>query len=139
MVKSISEIIKKTSEISSKEEKVKWLQQNESPALRDVLHLTYDKQRAVFLIPQSPPPYNPSGAHDNHGALYREARKFKYLVAGTGFDNLNQMKRENIFIEILETVHKDDAEILLNMIQQKPFKGITSKIVNEAFPNLVSE
>jgi len=43
-----------------------------------------------------------------------------------------------LFIEMLETIHPEDAKILLNMIQKKPpVKGLTEKVVKEAFPDLL--
>lgn len=139
MVQSISEIIKKTRQLKTHQERVDWLKSNDSGALRDVLVCMYDKPRIKFLIPDSPPPYNPSQAHDNHGMLYREARKFKYFVEGFGGENLNKIKREQIFIEMLETVHHEDAKLLLDMVKQKGYKEITVKTINEAFGDIIKE
>lgn len=139
MVQSISEIIKKTCEFKTREEKVEWLKKNDSGALRDVLVCMYDKAKIKFLIPDTEPPYTPSPAHDNHGMLYRETRKFKYFVDGFGGENLNKIKREHIFIEMLETVHHDDAKLLVDMIKQKGYKGLTVKVINEAFGNIINE
>lgn len=139
MVQSISEIIKKTCELKTREEKVDWLKKNDSGALRDVLVCMYDRAKIKFLIPNSEPPYTPSAAYDNHGMLYRETRKFKYLVDGFGGENLNKIKREHIFIEMLESVHRDDAKLLVDMIKQEGYKGLTIKVINEAFGNIINE
>lgn len=139
MVKMISEIIKNTCALKSREEKVAYLKSNDSTALREVLVAMYDKQKIKFLIPNTPPPYNPSTAVENHGALYREARKLRYIVDGFGGENLAKIKREQIFIQILETVHRDDAELLVDMITQKGYKGLTIKQINEAFGGIINE
>ena len=47
------------------------------------------------------------------------------------------MKREQIFIGVLEAVHPKDAELMLGMINKKSIKGVTKKVVEEAFPNLI--
>ena len=43
-----------------------------------------------------------------------------------------------IFIQLLEAIHPEDAEIMIDMVQRKAPKGLTKKIVEEAFPKLLS-
>jgi hypothetical protein len=58
-------------------------------------------------------------------------------VKGGGYDNLNQVKRESLFISLLEDVDNDDADLLANhVISQKPIKGLTEKTLVEAFPDI---
>lgn len=137
MIITIAEIINKACTLKTHEEKVEWLKKNDSGPLRNILIAAYDKNKIKFLIPNTEPPYTPSQAHENHGALYREARKLKYFVDGFGGEAIAKMKRENIFIEMLETVHRDDAKILVDMIKQKGYKGLTAKAINEAFGNII--
>lgn len=139
MVQMISEVINKACELKTREEKVAWLKKNDSAALREVLVVMYDKKRIKLLVPNTPPPYVPSTAVENQGALYREARKLKYLADGFGGENLTKIKREQIFIQILETVHRDDAKLLVDMIAQKGYKGLTVKQINDAFGNIINE
>jgi len=43
-----------------------------------------------------------------------------------------------MFIEICESVHPEDARILVSMINKKPpVKGLTEKLVKEAYPDLI--
>jgi hypothetical protein len=40
---------------------------------------------------------------------------------------------------MLEAIHPEDALIVLDMVNKKsPVKGLTKKIAEEAFPNLIS-
>jgi hypothetical protein len=56
-----------------------------------------------------------------------------------GNPNLKPIKREQIFIQMLEAVSADDAQLLIAMKDKKsPYKNITKDIVNEAFPGLLS-
>lgn len=137
-VLSIAEVLKKTGELKSKEDKVMWLRKNNSLPLRNILILTYDKSKE-FLIPDSEPPYTPSTAEENQGMLHNQARKLKYFVKGFSPDGVHQIKREQIFIEMLESIHRDDAKVLLQMVQKKPFKGITKEIINEAFGEIIKD
>lgn len=133
MVKSISEILKEAGKIRKTEDRVAYLKANMSMPLKNIVIACTDKKKIKFLLPEEAPPYTPSEAHENYGMLLREARKLKYFVDGWCPPNVHQIKREQIFIEMLESVHKDDAEVLLQMIQQKPFKGITKEVIKEAF------
>lgn len=130
---SISEIVKKATELESVEEKVAWLRKNESPALRTVLKYTYDKS-VEFLIPNTPPPWKKNSYIGVEGMLYNEARRLKIFIKGGGYDNLNQVKREQLFISLLEDIDNNDAELLCKMIAQKPLKGLSRNVVVKAFP-----
>lgn len=138
MVQMLSEIINKARKLKSHDEKVAWLKQHNTLQIRNVLTLMYDKSK-VFLIPSEAPPYTPSTAVENQGALYTESRKFKYLVDGFGGENVSKLKREQIFIQMLETVNKDDALLLLDMVAQKGYKDLPVKVINEAFGTTINE
>lgn len=136
---SISEIINKLPEIKATNEKVEWLRKHENVALRTIIKYTYDSS-VEFLLPNTPPPWNKNEYEDEaKSLLYREWRRLKIFVKGGGYDNLNQVKREALFISLLEDVDNEDAELLCKMIAQKPFKGLTKKTVEEAFPGLIAQ
>lgn len=132
VTESLSEIVNQASVITSKSERVEYLKQKNSRPLRDILKLMYDKS-LKFNIPNTAPPYNPSESSESHGLLYRETRKLVYFVEGYDGDNLPQARRESLFIQMLESVDRDDAELLIRMLTRKPYKGITVKVLNEAF------
>ena len=49
-------------------------------------------------------------------------------------------RREKMFIDVLESLHPDEAELVIAMKEKSlmgKYKGITSKLVSEAFPNLL--
>lgn len=138
MVLSISEIIEKTNTFKTKQEKLDWLRKNNSLTLRNIFVLTYDKSKKL-LLPDSEPPYKPSDAHENHGMLLNQSRKLRYFVEGFSPEGVSQIKREQIFIEMLESVHRNDAKILIQMIQRKPFKGITKELINEAYGEIIKD
>ena len=64
---------------------------------------------------------------------------FKYYLKGLrDSEKLMGVKRERMFIDMLESIHPRDAELVCNMINKKPpMKGITEKLVKEAFPDLL--
>lgn len=136
---SISEIVNKAAELKNKKEKVQFLKENDSVPLQTVLRYTYDKENVEFLIPNTPPPWKKNSYIGVEGMLYKEARRLRIFVKGGGYDNLNQVKRENLFISLLEDIDNGDAELLCKMIAQKPLKGLPKSVIEEAFPGLIGK
>lgn len=135
--KLVSEVIAEASKKTRKADKIQYLREHNSGALQDVLRGTYD-DRIVWLLPQGkPPPYKPNRPESVPSNLLKETAKLKYLVKGAGYDNMIPVKRERIFITLLEAIHPDDALLLIDMINKRPLKGITKANVKEAFPNLL--
>jgi len=130
---SIAEIVNKTAELKTEKERVEWLQKHNNAALRTVLKYTYDPS-VEFLIPNTAPPWKKNDYIGVEGMLYSEARRLKIFIKGGGYDNLNRVKREQLFISLLEDVDNADAELLCQMITKKPFKGISKSVAMTAFP-----
>jgi hypothetical protein len=123
----------------TKNAKIEVLHTNDTQPLRTVLRLIYDKD-IEFLLPETPPPWKLNKLTDAHTMLYREARRLRIFVKGGGYDDLRQVKRESLFISLLEDVDNDDAKLLANnMLSHKPVKGLTRKTLEEAFPTLFTD
>lgn len=134
----ISHIINNAAALKTEAEKVQYLQQNYSTALTTVLQYALDK-RAKWDLPEGDPPYKPSDlTFENEGMLYSEARRL-YLFLEGGNPNLTKLKRESLFIGLLESIHPDDAKIILMAKSKKMPKGINKKVVNLAFPGLIDD
>lgn len=134
---SITEILDGAAAEKTVKAKVEYLQKRDSVPLRTVISYTYDKG-IEFLVPDTPPPWKPNEFEDEaKSLLYTEARRLKIFIKGGGYDNLNQLKREALFIGLLEDVDNDDAKTLVQMIAKKPFKGLSLKTIMEAFPDLI--
>lgn len=135
--KYVFEVINEVKKTKKKSDKISVLKANETWALKDVLKGTLDP-KIVWLLPDGKPPYEPSEEHNHPTDLRRENTKFKYLVKGGPAKDMLKVKRENIFLGILEGIHPEDANLLVDMINKKKFGGgITINLVNEAFPNLI--
>jgi len=107
------------------------------PALTDILRGTFD-DALQFTLPEGTPPYTPNKPESTPSNLLREHKKFGYFVKGGPGDRLNKIKRETMFIRLLESIHPQDAELVLAMVAKKsPVKFLTKKLVQEAFPNLI--
>jgi hypothetical protein len=78
-----------------------------------------------------------SGDKNGHTTIRREAKNFYHFVKG-GNDGLNAIRRETMFINILEGLHPLEAEILCLVKDKKldeKYK-ITKEIVAEAYPDI---
>lgn len=138
---ALSEIVKTAAELKTVEEKVDYLKRHDSEALRSLLVVTYDPKRYKWNIPSDvgPPPYTPSKITESQGMLYRQVRKLRYLIQGFDGERLSPQRREYLFKEILETVDADDARLMEQVLAQKPIKGLTKKVIADAFPTLFAE
>jgi hypothetical protein len=132
----VAEILKKASEITDENQRIVWLRQNNSVALESMLRGAYDP-KIVWLLPEGIPPYKPNDLVDQHHRLFTEARKLYLFIEG-GNPNLKQVRREQLFIELLETVDPEDAKLLLSVKEKHiPYPGVTIEVVTKAFPNIL--
>ena len=130
--KFIFEVIELTSK-----EKINVLRKHESTALKDLLRGAYDNL-VQWSLPPGAPPYEPADQSSVPSTMHKQHKKFKYFVKGLIGDQLNPIKREKMFIDMLESVHPKDAELLLAMKDKKILaKSVTRKLIQEAFPNLI--
>jgi hypothetical protein len=90
-----------------------------------------------WLLPETDPPYKAlEESTDQEGRFYNEINKLEYFIASPEGLNVNQVRREVLFIQILETIDPRDAKLLLRM-KNKQLK-IKVDAVKEAFPNLTT-
>ena len=139
----ISEIFEQASELKTKQEKIAFLRANTSLALRDIIKGGFD-EAIKFNIPDGAPPYKKDDAPVGYqpSTLHSQTRKFKYFVKGGMGDRINPSRREMMFINILESVHPEEAELIIAMKDKKlkgRYKGITKALCAEAFPTLFPE
>lgn len=137
--KTFDSMFKKVDEAKTKAEKIQILRDNSGPVLKMILGYTYDPY-VEWMLPEGTPPYTPLPKNaDAEITLQYASRQFYLFVKGDTDTqrNLKQTKRESLFIQLLESVHPDECKILLGMKDRKlPYKGVTRKLVAEAFPNL---
>ena len=133
----VFEIFERYAKLKTRKEKIQYLKDNGIPAVRDVCRGIYD-ERLEFIIPQGKPPYTPNKPESVPSSLRRKHRDFGYFVKGAISAGVAQFKIEKMYIQMLEAIHAEDAVIVIDMVQKKAPKGLTKKIVEEAFPKLLS-
>jgi len=103
-------------------------------------------ESVISMLPDGPVPYQPVEgdvqASKEQGIPQRttirnSARQFYRFIKG-GDDELNKIKRETIFINILQTLPQPEAEILV-LVKDKSLNtkyNITKELVAEAYPEI---
>lgn len=135
MKKGLGEIVNEIKQAKTPAKKIELLRQNDSPSLRGIFELTYDK-RITWALPEGNPPYTPlEKSFDAQGHLYSEMRRM-YLFLEGGNDALKPLRREQIFVNMLEELDPDDSLLLLEAKGRK-IKGVSKKVVQEAYPDFL--
>ena len=108
----ISEVLQKVSNAKTKAKKIELLQQHNTDALRMLLIWNFDES-VISELPAGEVPFNANEAPvgTEHTVLEKEARLLYNFVQG-GNNGLQQSRRENMFIQMLEGLHKDEANVL---------------------------
>ena len=132
----MSEVLDKVAKAKTKAKKIELLRQYNTDALRMVLKSSFDP-RIEWDLPEGDVPYTPNEAPEGteHNMLVHEARTLYHYIKG-GNPKLTQNRRENMFIQLLEGLHRDEAEIVVAAKDKglhRKFKGLSSNVVREAF------
>ena len=135
----ISELLQEVAKIKKAVDKKKYLIENESRQLKTFLKGSFDKS-LEFNLPKGAPPYTPN--KESKAGFGSVSSEFRFFAKGYGGDRLPPAEREGKFIKVLETVSPEEAELILLMKDKKltgKYKGLTKKLVSEAFPNLIKQ
>lgn len=134
--KGIAEILQEVSSKDNIKPKAEELRKHsDNNALR--MFLSYALHPNVeWLLPEGEPPYKPLHKdEDAQGILYNRVKKLNMFVKNGGYDHLKPLKREQLFIQLLEAVDPDDAKLLIAAKDKKiPYPGITPHMIEKAWP-----
>jgi hypothetical protein len=133
-----TEILKAVSSAKTKAEKVNLLKEYRNPALVSLLIWNFDES-ITSALPEGEVPYEPSDKPigDGISRLVSNQRMFYNFVNGGNVD-LPRTRRESLFIELLESLHKDEAELLCLVKDKKIGKKyrVTKNVVAEAYEDI---
>ena len=134
----IHEVLALVDKQRTKAKKIEILEEYSSDALKSILIWNFD-QTVVSMIPEGTVPYNkndvPVGT--DHTSLRREWRNLYHFVKG-GNDRLSAIRRETMFIQMLEGLHPEEAKIIC-LVKDKNLESkfkITYDIVQQAYPDI---
>ena len=134
----IHEILEVVSKARSKDKKAEILKENRNDALTALLIWNFD-DTVLSVLPEGNVPYEPNDVPvgTDHTTLRREWKQLYNFVKG-GNDSLSHVRRESMFIQILEGPHPNEAEILC-LVKDKNLGArykLTRDVVEKAFPDI---
>jgi len=160
------EVLNLVSKQRTNAKKVELLRKYEDPSLKTILIWNFDES-VISLLPQGDVPYASAGEQTSYSgtlsnkiedavskmeelssnslgsmdqgrsSIRKEYEMFFNFVKG-GNDGLSSLRRETMFINILQGLHPLEAEILC-LVKDKRLQTkykITKEIVSEAFPDI---
>ena len=132
----VSEIFTKINNAKDKPKKIEVLRRYDTSALRQILKGAFDP-KIEWDLPPGIPPFmeNDAPIGTEHTLLENESKRLWHFVKGAD-PKLNKLRKETLFIQVLEGLHKDEAHVLLdvkNKTLNKTYKGLTADMVKEAF------
>ena len=162
----IFEILNLVSKQRSNAKKVEVLQKYEDPSLKTILIWNFDES-VISLLPEGEVPYASTGEQTSYSgtltakiddavskmeelnsnslgsmdqgksSIRKEYQMFYNFVKG-GNDGLSSLRRETMFINILQGLHPLEAEIVC-LVKDKNLQTkykITKEVVSEAYPDI---
>lgn len=133
----IGEIFIQASQIQDEQAQLEFFRKHWTPALGNIIKYTVDPE-FVWDMPEGVPPYKENAFVDQESSLYAEMRLLYIFMKGTG-DHVSAVTKELKFIQLLETVSKEDAQVLLHAKEKQLPCGFTVARMREVFPGLLSE
>ena len=136
---SVAEIFSEASKLKSKKDKIDFLSQYKNRKDMELIIKGAYHPAIVWLVPNGPLPDNVKfsdvpAVDLADDRLNRAHRQFKYLVKGG--PDMKQSKREDIYLNILRSVHVSEAKLLMAVVGKTiPYKGMTRDLMLETFPD----
>ena len=132
------EMIDKIAKAKDKEERVRLIRKfGALSSWTDYLRCVFD-DRIQFNLPGGHVPYTPAEEQSVPTSWHRNNTQLQYFVKGSRkSDPMHPLKRETMFIGLLEVIHPKDAEIIADMINKKAPEGLEIEDVKEGLPKLL--
>ncbi len=134
----MNEILELVSKQKTDADKVALLKEYECDILKSLFIWNFDDS-VISLLPQGSVPYKPneSPLGTDHSSLRREQRSLYNFVKG-GNDALSTIRRETIFIQMLEGLHPKEADIIIAVKDKglEELYDVSFDVVEEAYPDI---
>ena len=135
----MTEILEVVHKQRSKAKKVEVLRHYRDDALTALLIWNFDPS-VTSALPDGPVPYKPNDVPEgtDHTSLRREWKNLYHFIKG-GNDGLNGLRRESMFVQMLEGLHPREADLVC-LVKDKRLTDVykvTLEMVKEAYPDIV--
>lgn len=135
--KPIPEIFNMISSAKTHLEKVKVLKENRNPMVDLLLELAFSKD-IVINLPEGKPPITLTGEANLFNAyLLYSNRKTIEMFINDNSSHIPEVKREQLFIDLLENLDPSEADLLCEIKDKNltSYPGITKKVIEKVYPN----
>ena len=134
----LHEILELVNEQKTKAKKVDVLREYRDDSLTAILIWQFDDS-VHSAMPEGQVPYKPNEVPvgTDHTSLRREWKTLYHFIRG-GNDTLNNLRRETMFVQMLEGLHPKEAEIIC-LVKDKRLTdvyNVTRAQVEEAYPDI---
>ena len=132
----MSEVLTKVNNAKTKDKKIAVLKEHDTDALRMVIKSSFDP-KIKWVLPEGNVPFKPNEAPEGteHTLLSQEVKRFYHFIEGA--DNVTpRMRKETMFIQMLEGLSVEEAELLI-LVKDKALNKkyrVTRACVENAFP-----
>lgn len=110
-------------------------------AFKTILKCSFDKEYK-FRLPDGDPPYKPAPQPIGMtSSNFRQEMRRMYIFTKFGGVE-SKMRREQLFVQLLESIHPSEAKVLNAMKDQKLdalYPKITAEFVKKNFPDVLPE
>ena len=134
----MNEILELVSEQKTDDGKIAILKEYECDILKSLFIWNFDDS-VISLLPVGNVPYKPneSPLGTDHSSLRREQRSLYNFVKG-GNDQLSTIRRETIFIQMLEGLHPKEADIVIAVKDGnlEDMYDVPFEVVEDAYPDI---
>lgn len=141
--KMTSEIFATANSISDKNDRAEYLKNNASQAVKELINVNFNPE-IKLLLPEGRPDFmdghEKPPTYDDASLNYEVKRLYLFVEGGN--PNLTNLKRETLWVELLKSLHEDEADDLTHMkdrILQKKYKNLTQEVCHLAFPEFVRQ
>lgn len=136
--KLYSEIFEEFDEAQTRKEKIEVLRKYDHSRFREFFEYVFnEKYKFDVEVPEYKPSIVPAGLNDCY--LHQEIPRLYRFIEGhpRRVGTMDERKKQNLLIPILEGLHKDEADILVKAIKKKlDVKFLTPSLIKEAFPGI---
>tara|TARA_B110000495_G_scaffold69939_1_gene59611 strand:- start:1526 stop:1954 length:429 start_codon:yes stop_codon:yes gene_type:complete len=136
----IFEVLEKTCELKDREDRIAYLKEHAFKQVKSVLQLCYN-DKVVLDLPYGKPPFEECPIGREPTSVQNAFKAIGVCVKG---NRVNRMEKEKKFIQILESINKEDALILcaakdstLTTLKNKKYSKITKSLVEACFPEIL--
>ena len=138
--KLYSEILAEFDTAPTRADKIAVLHKNDHPRFRTFLAIVYNPEFVFEVeVPVYRPAIEPAGLNYTYldievPRLYRFIKNHPKLEGAV----LDEKRKKSLLTTTLESLHKDEAELLVKAITKKDLgvKYLTTKIIKEAYPDI---